>query len=239
MIKAPFLIFLSAFLFLGNSFTNEQPYIEVNGYADIEIVPDEIYIAITLKERIENREKITIDTLEEQLRNAFKVIQVPIENLSLADLNSHFNRINKRKSDVFGQVDYLLKCSSASMVFEVFQELDKINVHRASIKYTNHSMMDSLRREVRTKAIKNAKEKADYLLDAIGEKTGKALVVKENSININQQDFHGFKNASTAYFVDGVRVVGSANGKEQEKQIPIEFKKIKLTFTVYVKFSIE
>ena len=39
--------------------TEELPYIEVNGYAEKEVIPNEIYIGITLRERMENKEKVT------------------------------------------------------------------------------------------------------------------------------------------------------------------------------------
>lgn len=38
----------------------EKSYIEVTGTAEKEIIPDEIYIAITIRERHEGKEKITI-----------------------------------------------------------------------------------------------------------------------------------------------------------------------------------
>ena len=44
--------------------TDEIPYIEVNGYAEKEIIPNEIYIGITLRERMENKEKVTIEAQE-------------------------------------------------------------------------------------------------------------------------------------------------------------------------------
>ena len=46
---------------VNNSIT-EAPYIEVTGTAEMKIVPDEIYISITLHERIENKIKIPKNT---------------------------------------------------------------------------------------------------------------------------------------------------------------------------------
>jgi hypothetical protein len=240
--KTTFLVFLFILVlnqvnYAQEKLTVEKPFIEVNGFAELVIVPDEILITITLKERIENREKISMDTLEEQLKAALKAIDIPIENLSLADLNSQFNRVTRSKSEVLGQIDYILKCNSALMVFNVFQEFEKLKIHRARIKHTNHSKIDSLRREVRTKAIINAKEKADYLLDAIGEKTGKCLVVKENMTAGTNNHLLLPENKSTTYFVDGTRVMGESEMKNDKLKM-IEFEKIKMTFTIYVKFEI-
>jgi uncharacterized protein YggE len=61
---------LAACLFLAAPFlhaqvaadeTKKTPYIEVTGSAEMEIVPDEIYIQVTLQERYNGKEKITME----------------------------------------------------------------------------------------------------------------------------------------------------------------------------------
>lgn len=49
----------------------------------MDIIPDEIYIRITIKERYENKEKLTIEMQEEKLKTALKEIGIDIKNLSL------------------------------------------------------------------------------------------------------------------------------------------------------------
>jgi hypothetical protein len=57
------------FTLLALTFTNlaaqetekDAPYIEVTGMAEKEIIPDEIYIRIIIKERYDGRDKITIE----------------------------------------------------------------------------------------------------------------------------------------------------------------------------------
>ena len=60
----------------------EKPYIEVTGTAENEIIPDEIYIAITIRERHEGKEKITIDKQETDLKEALKSIGIDLDDLS-------------------------------------------------------------------------------------------------------------------------------------------------------------
>ena len=58
-------------LFYGQnhlSIPPEKPFIEVVGTAKMEIIPDEIYISITISERDEGREKITILIQENRLK---------------------------------------------------------------------------------------------------------------------------------------------------------------------------
>ncbi len=91
---------------------------------------------------------------------------------------------------------------------------------------------------MRILAIKAAKEKADYLLAAIGEETGQALKVNEvNSLNPylgngSNLNVKGARNENTNYFVDGVKVNGA------DKAV-VTFKKIKLRSSIYVKFEIK
>ncbi|GIV27923.1 MAG: hypothetical protein KatS3mg027_1737 [Bacteroidia bacterium] len=46
----------------NNSYENtEQPYIEVIGTAELEVVPDEIFIRINIVEKSNNKSKVTIE----------------------------------------------------------------------------------------------------------------------------------------------------------------------------------
>jgi uncharacterized protein YggE len=124
--------------------------------------------------------------------------------------------------------------SNATTVGQVFQELDKLEITDAFISSVNHSKMDSLRKEIKIAAIKAAKNKADYLLTAIGEQTGKPLIIKEtvennSSSNVN---FRGSRSNETYYYIDGIKVKDS-----DENQI--QFQKIKIQSSIYVKFSIK
>jgi hypothetical protein len=95
--------------------------------------------------------------------------------------------------------------------------------------------MDSLRKEVKILAIKAAKDKAEYLLTAIGEQTGKPLIVREVDILPNQT----YSNVS--------RVVGTENAwtnnyneKNKDKEgNEIQFQKIKIKTSIYIKFLIK
>jgi len=237
MFKTHILLFLSAFLFLGNSFTTE-PYIEVNGFAEIEVIPDEIYIEIVIKEQYLNRTKLTIEEQEEKLKSALQNINIDLENLYLSDAIADYVRVSWQKKDVITQKNYTLKVSDAASVGQVFQELNQIEINEAYFSKISHSKIDSLRKKVRIKAISDAKNKADYLLNSIGENTGKAMAVRENNTNNTNHSFIGQRKDANAYFIDGMRLTGN-NLKELDKAKEIEFKKIKLASSIYVKFAIE
>lgn len=207
-----------------------KPFIEVTGTAKQEIVPDEIYIMINIQERQIGKNKQTIAMQEQALRDAFQAQGINTENLVLADAQADYIKVKWSRKDVVKNADYQLKVADAETVGKVFQVLDDLNIKSSSyIDRVSHSKIVELQREIRVKAIQAAKEKADYLLEAIGEKTGPALIVKEvstESDRIYSSRYGNYKAAPTPTS----NLVGKA---------AIQFKKIKLVSSVYTKFAIQ
>lgn len=211
--------------------SKERPYIEVTGHAEREVVPDEIYLQITIKEREEGREVLTIEMQEEQLKLALRELNIPVENLSVSDALADYIRVKWTKKDVVSQNEYELKLANAQQVGEVFEKLDELKVEDARISRVSHSKIEEFKKEVEIEAIKNAKKKADYLLGAIGEKTGKALIVRQISITNQLQYGRG---VPAQYGEAGVDYRFNSSGK-----FNIEFKKLKIERDIFVKFEIE
>lgn len=218
--------------------TEEKPYIEVVGKAEKEVIPDEIYIGITLREKYVNKEKVTIEAQETKLKDAIKAIGVDLKNLQLADAGADYVKIRWQKKDVLTTKDYTLKTADAATVTKVFQELDKLEITDAKISRVAYSKIDSLRKEIKIMAIKAAKDKANYLLSAIGETLGEPLVINE----ANQSGYSNtYSNSivkgqsSGAYYLESVQIVGRTGIEDKE----IEFQKIKEEASVYIKFSIK
>jgi len=177
---------------------NDSPFIEVVGVAEKEIVPDEIYISIVIKEHNEGKENVTIEQQEITLKAALTDIGIPL----------------------------------AFTVGKVFEKLDILNIQDACIQKVSHSKLQEYKKEIRILAIKAAKEKADYLLSAIGEKTGNAL--KINELNQNSNPYEVYANV-----VDGPSKLQSFSSSDSgfENQT-IQFRKMKIQTSIYVKFSI-
>lgn len=210
---------------------NDLSYIEVTGYAEKKVIPDEIFIAITIKERQEGKDKTTIEDQESELKEGLANMGIPLSNLMLSDANADYIRVKWSKKDVIARHQYLLKLGSAEMVGKVFSYLDEIKIQDAFISHVDHSEIIELRKEVRIMAIKAAKEKADYLLNAIGEETGTPMIVREVDANMYRQD--AYLNTRSA------GVVSYSEVPVQEKKMEIEFRKIELQSRIYVKFGIK
>ena len=129
------------------------------------------------------------------------------------------------------QTEYILKVGDAKTVGSVFEKLDDLKIHDANIDHVSHSKMEEYRKEVKIMAIKAAKEKADYLLSAIGSQVSRPLIVKENAVSL--------------YRVNSINVRKSSKFEtyneyqDSWREQMIDFQKITLQASIYVKFEIK
>lgn len=230
VIMAFFSTTLLSFGQINTTKIEELPYIEVIGMAEKEVIPDEIFIRIVIVEKYVDKVKISIEEQEEKLKNAVKSLDIDLSNLYLSDVNADYVTVRWKKKDVLTKKEYTLKVKNAIELGRMFQELEKLEITDAFISKVNHSKIDSLRKEVRILAIKAAKEKADYLLTAIGEQTGKPLIITENPQTIFGSEIQVMASRN---------VVSSLKKVYDNKETEIQFQKIKLTSSIYVKFSIK
>lgn len=219
---------------------DDLPSIEVIGKAEKEVIPDEIYITIKLKERNEGRTTISIEEQEKKLKEALKKNQISIKNLELSDANAGYVKVKWSKKDVVLERELVLKVENAEAVGVVFKELDAMKIQNAYISKVSHSKIDDLTNKLRIEAIQKAKIQADYLTSAIGQSILKALSIKEVPYN----DYHNYqlgglvnmqrKSLETDGFVTYKTGVNSMN-----KLGMVQFKKIKIQAAIYVKFQIK
>jgi uncharacterized protein YggE len=212
-----------------------EPNIEVTGRAEKEIIPDMIYIKIVINERIENREVITASEQEQTLIAALKTLGVDLKQLSVNNISADFKKKRWRKGDVKGRINYSLLLTDYETTSKVFEKLDELKITNANITKLDHSKLIEYRKEVRINAIKAAKEKADYLLEAIGAKTGLPLRVKEMSFNEYDDggslNMRGSRSTGKIIYVDGIKV--------KPIKEAIQFKTIKVQAAVFVRFQIK
>ena len=210
-----------------------KPYIEVTGKAEKEVIPDEIYIAITIKERHEGKKKITVEGQEALLKEALKTIGISPKNLSLTDVYSKYVKVRIMKMDVINKSNYSLKVKDAATVGNVFDALEKLSITNAHISRVDHSKKREIKKEMRIQAIKAAKEKARYLLSAIDQNLGTPLVVKEQFTDSSRRNYRGnvYANQTYQYSASSERVVSDDN--------TLQFKKIKIQASVYIKYEIK
>lgn len=212
----------------------EKPNIEVTGVAEMEVVPDEIYVSIVLREKSKNSDKWKIETQEDNLLKKLKENGFDIKNLSLSGADGDLQYQVFRKTRVITEKKLQMKVQNAGEVNKLFQILDELEIDDAGILKTSHSEIEKFRKEIKIEAMKAAKEKADYLLTAIGEQTGKPLVIREQNNTVYPSNLYGNR-AINEVVLRGASSVNFAKGLESD----IAFTKIKLRYEIFAKFGIK
>lgn len=225
-----FILFLaSAFsLAQGNVQKTENtalPFIEVIGTASKEVVPDKIYIKILLTDKVVNNEKYTIESQEEKLKKALTSAGIDLKYLYLSDSSSEITKDKKKETGFKVIKEFSLIVKNSNEVSKVFKELYEINIKEAEISKAESSDIENIRKEVRIAAIKVAKEKAEYLLLAIGEKIDKPLEIKELDNSYLSRKMLTTSNS----------VIKSSDSDGDN----MDFEKIIVTYSYYIKYSIK
>jgi uncharacterized protein len=202
--------------------------IEVIGSAEMEIIPDEIYLSISLREYMKDlKTKITIDVLEQDLYNAITKIGMPKEDFQIENVYGYnWFWDKKKKEDFMASKRYRLKLSDLNKVNELISQLDPKGVENMNIGQFSHSKIEQYRLELKAKALQAAKEKADFLLNSINEQAGRVLEIQE-MYDGYAQPFYEMREANLKREMD-----------QQVQQPEIDFKKIKLRYDMKAVFAI-
>lgn len=212
----------------------EWRVIEVSGSAERLITPNEFTFKITLAERMEKKEKITIEQQEALLRTELNRLGVDAaKDLSIFDISSTYFR-QKKVRDVLGMKDFRLKIRDLKQIAQLQELADRINISRLDLIDTEHSEITRLRREVKMDAMRAAKDKAEYLLGSIGRKAGIPVYIKEEPDETPTYQLSGLNSNSTmvANF-RGTRETSEAEDTE------LSFAPIRLRYVIHAKFEIE
>lgn len=163
---------------------SDRRFIEVTGTAARQVTPDKIFLAITLKDQLLNRQQITVQQQEEMLKQVLLRNKIDLNLLTLADASADVLLSRKKTTDYELKKEFVLQLATAEQVAKIAQELQQLHVGELAILKAEYSKIESIQREVRIAAIKAAKEKADYLLQALGEQADRPLEIQEVRDNI-------------------------------------------------------
>lgn len=211
--------------------TNETypSYVQVTGSAEREIEPDEFYLAVTINER-DSKGKISIEQQQREMVSALKKLGVDVAaQLKVSDLSSEFF---KRKTSV-ATARYELRLGSAAEVVAVWQALDALGISEVAIERVSHSRIRELQEEVRVEAIRNARQKAAMLAEAIGQKVGRCFLIYDPSRDEPFSYFYYYDNSHK------VRGAAFADADYEAEALPLDFKTIRLEYSVQTKFVLE
>ena len=228
-------LFISfSFSSLGQQADRENPYIEVEGFSETEVMPDEIFISIVLKERYEGRDKIEIIGQEEKMTAGLKEAGIDTKELVVSDMNGGYVRIKWAKKDVLASKEYLLKVKTAEEAGRVFQALEKLKIDDGRIDHVWHSQMDSLKIQLQKEAISNAHDKASNILGELSKKCGDpSLITEARLLPVSGGSVARMSSDSDFVYMDKSDYVSKMSYASN-----IQFQKIKLAYRLSARFRI-
>ncbi len=235
IMKKILFIVLLAIVALSTFAQNIDPRkkIDVTGSAEAEVTPDIIYFALSLKEYFKDnamKSKVEIEALEQQLQAAVINAGIPKENFMINNISSYNYAWEKKKDPGFlAQKQYRIKLTDLTKLNQIMSALDQRSVEYTTIESFDYSKIESLKKDLKIKALQAAREKATYLAEGIGEKLGVALDIQEVNNEYYPQPMY---RANVMMKAEGMSA--------QDSAIPeIDFKKIKLNYQMRAVFELK
>lgn len=210
--------------------------ITVTGSAEMEIVPDEIYVQVELKEyEKKSTGKVDLEKIKSEFLAKVKSVGIPDSLVSIASYDGytdyywHKKQIKKR-TDLLASIAYQIKFTNSAKIDELVNKLDDEATQNFTVVKTSHSKMQEFRKQLKISALKAAKEKAQYLAAAVDEQVGAAVSIIENDNSFEPSPVY---RSSQAYLSNAMKdgIGGVAAG--------VDFKKIKLRFEINTVFALK
>lgn len=211
----------------SNSYENS---IQVTGKAEREVTPDEIYVRIVINES-EMKLKKNVEQMEQEMIAMIKSLGIDTDkNLKIDNMSSGFKDYFLKKGQARTTSSYQLKVNSAAQLGLVYQGLESLGISNMTITKQSHSQIRQIQKEMRIEAIRNAKQIAEELTGAIGQKVGLAVNITDynNDFYIPAPQTRG-----DAMYLKSTG--GGGGGYETE----LEFNEMKLTYSVTVRFALD
>lgn len=224
---------LTAFSQIGTKNYIDQNFIEVTGKAEMEIIPNEIYLKIIIDEKDFNGKK-QLEEIEKLMIGKLTEIGIDIsEKLAIKDMVSNFKNYWLKASKIHSIREYQLEVNDAKTAGLVFQGLESLGISNISIDRIEHSEIQKFKKEVKIQAIKAARDKASSLANAINQNIGKAIYIQEI-----ENPFYKALEGRVAG-LSNIVVHGYSDKMELGKNPEIEFEKIKLEYSILCKFELK
>lgn len=219
---------------------NNNPFprtIQVAGSAETEIVPDEIYVVVTLSE-YEKRGvgKIGLEKIKSDFLGYCKAIGLQDSAVSIAAYQGHNNypwwKKRKTKDELYATISYQVKFSNSKKMDELVEKLDEDATQNFAISKVWHSKMSEYRMKLKIEATKAARNKAGYMAEAIGEKIGEAVSIIEPE-EVSFQPMYEMSQSNVSFLSRHNALADSVQQPE------VDFKNIKLRFEVKAVFALK
>ncbi len=208
--------------------------IEVTGSAELEFVPNEIFVTFTLQEYLDaSKKKIKLENIKTDFISLCKKGGIADSNISISSFSGNerwdYSWYKKRKKEpaFMNSISYTIMVSSVDKLDKIVTSFDENAISNFYISKTSHTDIEKFRKEVKINALIAAKNKADYLAKSIGEEMDEVLLIQEIDNSYFPSQF-GVSN----------QVSQVAMSMDNNNPDP-NFKKIKLRYEMKVVFTLK
>ena len=158
--------------------------ISVNGSAEMDVIPDEIYVQVDLREyKKRGEEKTELEKIKNDFLASCKAVGIADSNIAVASYDGYnmANLWRRRKKDpeLLSSIAYQIKFNNTKLIDDLVNRLDDEATNNFRIIKTSHSKITEYRKQLKIMAVKAAKEKATYLSESVNEQVGSAITITE------------------------------------------------------------
>lgn len=221
------LVFTSALMAQSKNFL-DVPYLETSAKVDTLISPDKIYLSITIQEK-DSKGRKSVEEQENKMAQSLKSLGIDIDKqLTIKDLASNYKKYFLRSKEVLKSKQYSLLVYDGLTAGKVMASLEDLDIANTYLEKTEYSKMNELELELKTRAVKKAKLKADALTTPLGQKVGMAIHIIDNS----QPYYQRYNQPNIRMKAIAMEDAGSP------EPLDVGFEKIRVESTVNVKFRL-
>ena len=170
---------------------SERRYIEVTGSSEIEVVPDEIHLLIQIKEYWKEefvpnskpedyKTKVPLEWIEKDLRRVLSRAGISDEAIRVQEIGDYWRQ--KGKEFLIGkQLD--IRLTDFEQINSIIRSVNTWGIESMRIGELKHKDLPMYRKQGKIEALKAAREKASYLVEAMGQQLGEVIRIIEPADN--------------------------------------------------------
>ena len=180
-------LWLSGILAISAQEDNNSRYIEVTGSSETEIIPDEIHFMITIKEYWQEefekkskpedyQTKVPVNEIEHNLMSALKQAGIAPSDIQTKEVGDYWR---ERGKDFLISKTFDIKLQNPDQINRIIQTVNTKGIQSMNIGELKNKDLQEYRKQEKIEALKAARQKADYLVAAMGQKLGNVLRIVE------------------------------------------------------------
>jgi uncharacterized protein YggE len=181
---------------------NQIPQITVNAEGKIKIVPDQVFISVSVETSGIKASEVKKDNDKsvDKVLSFIKKMNLPTTDYSTqqVSLNQRYDYTDRQKKEYEASQTITILLKDLSKYEDLMEGIVEVGVNQIDNVEFKSSKMAGYLIEARKLAIKNAKQKAnDYISELPGQKVGKV-------ISINEMESNFYPVVAASYRVDAV-----------------------------------